>query len=106
MSKPKKKSRKPMYDYHECRDYIEEKYKINTHMTIWHHLCDGGGVVNGGELHFDPKQILHEEQMAKDKGPEALKEFYEYASEKVCDHCRLWVKEFPDAGDEPFWCEW
>ncbi len=105
MKKPKPKARKSMYNYHECRDFIEAKYKVDTHMTIWHHLCDAGAVVNGGELHFDPKQILHEEQLAKDDG--TLKSFYnDYASKTMCDHCRLWVKEFPDAGDEPFWCEW
>lgn len=104
MSKPTKKSRKPMYDYFECRDHIEKKYGVDTHGTIWHYLVDGGNVVNGGELHFDPKQILHEEKLAEEEG--TLKEFYEYASKEVCDHCRLWVKEFPDAGDEPFWCEW
>lgn len=104
--KPRKKRRAAMYDYYECAHYIEKKYKVDLHGSIWGWLCDAGMVKNGGELHFDPKQILHEERMAKNEGPEALKEFYQYADKDVCDHCRLFVKEFPDAGDEPFWCEW
>lgn len=67
MKKPTKITRAAVFDYIECRDYLQEKYEYNErdyagHFTdkgfdspyqdFWHWVIDACGVTQGGTVYF------------------------------------------------------
>lgn len=72
MKKPQKR-KKEYYDYHECADYISQKYfkgrdlrdfadfdysktesETNRYLDFWHWLCDFGNMHNGCFMFMPP----------------------------------------------------
>lgn len=114
MNKPEKKYPvKPMYDYHEVIDYIEEKYNINTrdygkkftkdgnmdneYLDFWHWLVEhDGSISNGSTSMICIDSILNNEGYGEPE-PDWIKEI-----------CKMIKDE--DFTDEEgffyFWVEW
>lgn len=100
LTKPKIKTRSH-YDYHECENYINKKYKIDirnlantkfngkpddpAYVDFWHSICDFAH--NGGTVCL----------------PEP--EFMEGAHPLIVKTAELFEKEFPDA-DYSYWVSW
>ncbi len=71
-SKPSKRTRQPVLDYHECRDYLQAKHGYDErdyagcydpkrgagrddslpYQDFWHWVVDVCGVTNGGTITF------------------------------------------------------
>ena len=73
MNKPQPIQRTPVLDYHECRDYLQEKYNYKErnyanrtfggdnndapYLDFWHWVVDACEVHNGGIMTFHKEML-------------------------------------------------
>lgn len=105
-SKAKTKSKKPvkklpyekLYFYHECKDYIEKKYKVDTDNrnggyddSVWLWIVDNHDLQEDGCIihlpHPDSPEILD----VSDNLRELFKLFWKEFGSRKADHVEYWA---------------
>lgn len=103
MKKPKFIKRRPIMDYNQMIDYIEQKYKIHTrdfakkfvkggnieseYLDYWHWLLDNcfSDIHNGSSAYWNVKEIIDSEETplwVKSITEKVYKEFHEVLDNK------------------------
>lgn len=107
-SKPKKQERTPIYDYFECRDYIESKYKIKTRnlkggSSFWSYII--GNLDGGRPLHIYLNRHDYEIFLTDDDYWR-LSELEEHKDE-ILKVYKMFLDEFADdSGDLEMEADW
>lgn len=124
-AKPKARARDPVYDFSECRDFIEEKYKIDINdMSNKHDHCGTYVRATGDKALFDGKYpeerelkgetayyIFEETGKKLNGGPtyvyvKSTKKEYDAQWKLIHEHCERftkWEKKNPAPPYRNFW---
>jgi hypothetical protein len=100
VKKPTVKKGPEYLDYHECNNYIEKKYNIQTrdflgkfqggkandveYLDFWHWMCDNFEISNGAIIHVNFEELRQE-----NNPPDWVKHIFTY-----------WEAEFKDFADK------
>lgn len=132
MKKPKQKTSKPHWDYHEVIEFIEKKYKIETrgytpkcgfteaqleenkkhyrgtdskpYLDFWHYLTDNSEVHNGCFMYLN---LLGDHYKGKKKDDGDWDGDDEYRPRWVREIQKMIYDEFkPKHGEMKCWVEW